>query len=366
MYMYLDIQRMKAEITMEQILGHYGIRLRGVNSKRLSGCCPIHHGDNPNAFHVDLERNLFHCFTHCGGGSIFDFVMKMEHLDFYPAARKIWDTFYSTDTTNKTKTLHPLQPRINFLYWTSTPRSLFSNSYSTSTLPNENLLARPGVPILRLQTNHPYLRKRNISPDLANFFHMGFCRYGMMKNRIAIPVIDREQHIVAYAGRAIHKEQAPRYLFPKNFKKSQHLFNLQRIQRIPRILPIQSFEHKPKPPNPHNQSLDPQDLQYLQGNKPVFLVEGFFACIHLVKTGFEAVALMGTTLSSYQLDMMKESRRFYLLMMDGDEAGRQATPIIEQKLTLFQIPFRTITLRDGEQPDEISAEQLKKMVEGRG
>jgi len=307
--MYLDIQRIKAEITMEQLLQHYSIRLRTVNSLRLNGCCPIHHGDNSNAFHVDLKRNLFHCFTHCGGGSIFDFVMKMERLDFYSAARKIWDTFYPSS-----------QSRINCLYCAKTP------------IPADNLLARPGIPILKLQPNHPYLWKRNISPELARSFHMGYCRYGIMKDRIAIPIMDIERHIVAYAGRAIQDDQSPRYLFPKNFKKSQHLFNIQHIQR---------FDH--------------------ECNIPVFLVEGFFACIHIVKAGFEAVSLMGTTVSSHQLEMMKETRRFYVLMMDGDEAGRNATAIIEKKLLLFQIPYRTTNLEDGKQPDELNNDYLKKI-----
>jgi DNA primase len=337
--MYLDIQRMKAEITMEHILDHYGIRLRAVNSHRLTGCCPIPHGDNANAFHVDLKRNLFHCFTHCGGGSIFDFVMKMDQLEFYPAARKIWDIFYPSAQSGR-----------NFLYWANTHISHFI----PPTWSKEYLVARPGVPILRLQPNHPYLRKRNISTDLARSFHMGYCRYGMMKNRIAIPIIDMEQHIAAYAGRAIHHEQSPRYLFPKNFKKSQHLFNIQRIQRF---LPIQSLQ--PNPSRQHFQSLDQLS------NKPVFLVEGFFDCIHIVKAGFEALSLMGTTVSSYQLDMMKETRRFFLLMMDGDNAGRNATAVIEQKLTLFQIPFRTVNLMDGQQPDGLNYEDLKSIVENK-
>jgi DNA primase len=318
--MYLDVQRIKAEITMEQILGYYGIRLRAVSSHRLCGCCPIHHGDNLNAFHVDLKRNLFHCFTHCGGGSIFDFVMKMEQLDFYSAARKIWDIFYPSALR-----------RLNFFYDEKRPKTPFA-------MDNHNLLARPGVPILRLQPSHPYLTKRNISPTLASFFHMGYCGHGIMKDRIAIPIIDIQQHIVAYAGRAIRDDQSPKYLFPKNFKKSQHLFNIQHIQRKS----LQGINH--------------------QCNKPVFLVEGFFACIHIVKAGFDAVSLMGTTASSHQLDLMKEIPRFYILMMDGDEAGRNATPIIEKKLTLFQIPYRTIKLMDFKQPDELSVDYLKRFV----
>jgi DNA primase len=322
--MYLDIQRIKAEITMEHILRHYDIRiqLRDVGTNRLSGCCPIHHGDNPNAFHVDLKRNLFHCFTHCGGGSIFDFVMKIEQMDFYSAARKIWETFYpSSSSAPASPASRRFKFNSNFTHGADTP-FLLQHLYLT-----DNLFRRPGVPILKLQITHPYLEKRNISPSLAMSFHMGYCKRGIMKDRIAIPIIDVERYIVAYAGRAVNDNQSPRYLFPKNFKKSQNLFNIQSIT--------------PK------------------SDKPVFLMEGFFACIHIVKAGFDAIALMGTTVSPYQLSLMKDTCRPYILMMDGDEAGRKATPIIENKFNLFQIPFRTVNLSDGKQPDQLENDYLK-------
>lgn len=321
--MYLDIQRMKAEITMERILDHYAIRtqLRNTGPDRLSGCCPIHHGDNPNAFHVDLKQNLFHCFTHCGGGSIFDFVMKMEHMEFYPAARKIWNTFYPSWSASRRFNFN-FNP--NFARGTDTP-FLLQQLHLT-----DNLFRRPGVPFLKLQVTHPYLEKRNISPSLAMSFHMGYCKHGIMKDRIAIPIIDAERHIVAYAGRAVNDNQSPRYLFPKNFKKSQNLFNIQSIT--------------PK------------------SNKPIFLVEGFFACIYIVKAGLDAIALMGTTVSPHQLSLMKEARRPYILMLDGDEAGRKATPIIENKLNLFQIPFRTVKLMDDKQPDQLNDDCLEMIA----
>ena len=336
--MYLDIQRIKAEITMEHILGHYGIsiQLRDVGTNRLSGCCPIHHGDNPNAFHVDLKRNLFHCFTHCGGGSIFDFVMKIEHMEFYAAARKIWETFYSSSPSATPATLETLPRRFNFnsnfKHVADTP-FLLQHLYLT-----DNLFRRPGVPILKLQITHPYLEKRNISPSLAMSFHMGYCKHGIMKDRIAIPIMDVERHIVAYAGRTVNDNQSPRYLFPKNFKKSQNLFNIQTIHCIDST---NSIKHE------------------CNKNKPVFLVEGFFACIHIVKAGLDAIALMGTTVSPHQLSLMKEARRAYILMMDGDEAGRNATPIIENKLNLFKIPFRTVNLMDAKQPDQLNDDYLK-------
>jgi hypothetical protein len=77
--MYLDIEKIKREVSMAQILDYYGIELKKKGKLGLYGSCPIHYGDNQNAFHVDLGKNLFHCFSHCGGGSIFDFGVEVHH-----------------------------------------------------------------------------------------------------------------------------------------------------------------------------------------------------------------------------------------------------------------------------------------------
>ena len=37
---------------------------------RLIGPCPIHHGDNPQAFVMDLRLNLWYCFTQCQAGGL--------------------------------------------------------------------------------------------------------------------------------------------------------------------------------------------------------------------------------------------------------------------------------------------------------
>jgi len=301
---YLDIDKIKREITMIRLLDFYSIRLRQIAPNSLSGCCPIHQGNNPNAFHVDLEKNIFNCFTHCGGGSIFDFVMKKEKLSFYKAASRIWNIFYSSSERQKMKQDN-------------------ANAKQKITLMNLRL---------KLQQDHPYLRKRNISPQLARYFQMGFCQFGIMKNRIAIPVLDIHNRIVAYCGRAVEQNIFPKYLFPKNFSKSYHLFNIQHI----------------KPHVPH-----------VPHQKPVFIVEGFFDCIHIVKLGFDAVALMGSSVSQQQLTLLKEINRFYILMLDGDDAGEKATIKISNKMAQFKLTFKTVYLIDVKEPEFLDYDRLE-------
>lgn len=305
MAMYLNIDKIRREVTMIRLLDFYSIPLKQIAPNRLSGCCPIHQGDNPNAFHVDLGKNLFNCFTHCGGGSIFDFVMKKEKLSFYNAASKIWNIFYSSSERQKMKQ---------------------DNAKEKQELTLMNLR-------LKLQHDHSYLRKRNISPQLARYFQMGFCQYGIMKNRIAIPVFDIQNRIVAYCGRAVEQDIYPKYLFPKNFNKSCHLFNIQHIT-----------PHAPHTP---------------QHQKPVFIVEGFFDCIHIVKLGFDAVALMGSSISQQQLTLLKEINRFYILMLDGDEAGKKATIKISNKMAQFKLTFKTVYLTLVKEPELLDYDLLE-------
>jgi DNA primase len=284
--MYLDIEKIRTEITITMILDYYGIALRKSADDRLSGTCPLHGGDNPNAFHVDIKKNIYNCFTRCAaGGSIFDFVMKKENLSFYHAALKIYRTFY--------------------------PRNPTSNC--------QNLK-------LKLRPSHPYLQKRNITPHIARFFQLGYCASGLMKDRIAIPICDMDGNTAAYCGRAIHDHVSPKYLFPKNFHKSQYLFNMQHIA--------------PKSPT------------------PVFIVEGFFDCIHIHHLDFDAIALMGTTISQTQISLLKQIARPYIFMLDGDPAGRQATAKIKHILKKQKLPAWFVYLEDGVEPESFSKEEL--------
>jgi DNA primase len=290
--MYIDIGKIKREVTMVMLLQYYGINLREAGKNSLVGTCPIHHGDNPNAFRVDTERNLFNCFTHCGGGSIIDFVMKKEKLSCYHAALRIHKTFHSLETNPKAQK-------------SQTPKNLK----------------------LKLRFDHPYLEKRNVTAHIARFFQLGFCSSGLMKDRIAIPITDTDKNILAYCGRTIHPNVSPRYLFPKGFRKSEYLFNIQNI---------------------------------IYGSpNPVFIVEGFFDCIHVHSLGFDSVALMGTTISKQQIDLLKHTGRRYILMLDGDRTGKQAMARIGSILKRENISFKSVYLCHKKEPEMLSKDDLE-------
>ncbi|MEX0287763.1 MAG: CHC2 zinc finger domain-containing protein, partial [Flavobacteriaceae bacterium] len=93
---YVDFKVVKDFVSITQILEHYGLleSLRKTNEDQLTGCCPIHNGENPTAFRVSLSKNCWNCFSTCQcGGNILDFVAKMEDVSIQQAARLIADWF---------------------------------------------------------------------------------------------------------------------------------------------------------------------------------------------------------------------------------------------------------------------------------
>src|SRR5262249_33478068 len=140
---------------------------------------------------------------------------------------------------------------------------------------------------------------------------------GSMHNRIAIPIHNPKGELIAYAGRSIDGSE-PRYKFPAGFHKSLELFNLHRVV----------------------------------GDLSVVLVEGFFDCMNVSQAGFPCVALMGSTMSKVQENLLAEHFARIILMLDGDETGRLATSKIADVMQRRVFQVQTVELPRGKQPDQ--------------
>ena len=83
-----SFEHLKRQASIVQVLEAHGLnthlRKRG---DELVGPCPLHQGDNPTAFRVHAERNLWHCWTACGGGDVVDLVRMIHRCSYAQAAR---------------------------------------------------------------------------------------------------------------------------------------------------------------------------------------------------------------------------------------------------------------------------------------
>ena len=87
---WVSFGAVKRQAPMTALLRWYQVDwLRPRGPHQLHGRCPIHQGEGPEAFHVHLPRNLFHCFACGAGGNVLDFVAAMEHCTIRQAALKL-------------------------------------------------------------------------------------------------------------------------------------------------------------------------------------------------------------------------------------------------------------------------------------
>jgi DNA primase len=300
--MSIDFQKIKESVSMADILTQYGIE--GIRSDgSYVGKCPLHQGDNPTAFHANA--NVWHCFTGCSrGGSIIDFVARKEDLSIYEAAKKIEQWFLNGNRVFEQKDVKV------------TP--------SACKLPLDFELL--------LESNHPYLDQRKILSSTREYFGIGYCSQGIMKDRIAIPIHNENGELVAYAGRSIAPSQ-DKYRFPRGFLKSAALYNLHRALQV--------------------------------SVRGLIVVEGFFDVFRLDQAGFSnVVAIMGSSLSEKQEKLLAQHTCKVILMFDGDQAGQKG--MREAALRLFDKVFvRTISLQESSaQPDLMEEKQLQNLLNG--
>jgi DNA primase len=338
---FIDFKAVKAAITMEQVLQHYGLFDQFKKSgDSLSGACPIHKGSNPTQFRVSLSKNLWNCFSECkSGGNSLDFIAKMENVTIHAAAVKAIDWLgldpeamtTSSKEANKESAETPAK---------ETGPKRKTPPAPAAPAPEKDAPNKPlGFRLEKLDRAHPYLAERGLTPETIVEFGLGYCAKGMMAERIAIPINNVEAKVVAYAGR-IPGEPAgdiAKYKLPQGFRKSLELFNIDRAIK------------------------EPVDM-------PLVIVEGFFDCMKLHQSGCrKVVALMGSTMSATQEELIRahtngETR--VIVMLDEDEAGRAGREDIVVRLARFVFVKVHVFPEEGMQPDQLSPEELNNIVGG--
>jgi DNA primase len=335
---FVDFKAVKAAITMEQVLEHYGLLHQFKRSgDRLSGPCPIHKGSSPNQFSVSIDKNVWNCFSECKhGGNVLDFIAKIENVSILAAANKAIEWFHldieamsgdsnpeTEETSEPTKTAEAPRPKP-----AARPASPQENSG-----PNKPLQFR----LDKLEREHPYLAERGLTPETIAYFGIGFCNKGMMAGRIAIPISNSEGNVVAYAGRLIEEptEDSPKYKLPPGFRKSLELFNLDRAIKEP---------------------------------GPLVIVEGFFDCMKLHQHGYrKVVALMGSTMSHTQEKLIRQHTKgdsHVIVMLDENEAGKFGRQDIAVHLSTHCFVKVYEFGKADMEPEHLTAEEVQQLLGG--
>lgn len=332
---WIDFKELRAALSFEAVLRHYGVELRIREGQHLGYCpLPSHEGKRRSpSFSANMEKKIFHCFGCQAGGDILVFAALMEKEDpkdgraLKKVALALRDQFCPNaangTTDGATRPERKDEPE---------------KQLEIPTLTNEPL----DFELKDLDPAHPYLRTRGFTEATARYFGLGFCGRGSLSGRIAIPLHDANGSLVGYAGRIVDEaaitDDNPRYRFPSgrerngsrlSFKKTLFVYNGHRITK----------------PQEH-----------------LGVVEGFPSVWWLHQNGYPpAVATMGSECSEEQADLiisLVKPRGHVWLIPDGDRAGERFAQALLAKLSPHRF-VRWVKLAPGRQPTDMSPEEMK-------
>ncbi len=332
------LQELRARSDITEVASQYvSLKRRGRN---MVGLCPFH-GEKTPSFNIYTETNSFYCFGCGAGGDVITFVMRIENLDYIEAVRLLAQRAgMSMPSENYDDSLAKLKRRI-YEANRETARFFFRTLYSP--------IGRSGL---------EYLRSRGLSDKTIRHFGLGFApdsRFDLSNhlrqkgftdeelvaanlayknkngrgtndrfyNRVMFPIIDVRGNVIAFGGR-IMTDEKPKYLNTSDtlvFNKSQNLFSLNNAKKTT--------------------------------DRTLILCEGYMDVIAVNQAGFEnAVATLGTSLTSEQAVLMKRFADEVIICYDADEAGQKATRRAISILRKAGLEVRVLVVPDGKDPDE--------------
>lgn len=332
------LQELKYRNDITEVVSSYvNLKRRGRN---MVGLCPFHSEKTPS-FNIYSENGSFYCFGCGAGGDVITFVMKIENLDYMEAVRFLAqragmtmpDTGYD-DSMNRLRTriYEANREAARFFYsCLNSPEGAEARNYLAGRQLSSKTIVRFGLgysPKSRYSLcNHlkskGFKESEIVAANLAFQSKSGKGIYDRFSDRVMFPIIDLRGNVIAFGGRLMG-DGKPKYLNTSDtpvFKKSNNLFSLNNAKN--------------------------------SGERTLILCEGYMDVIAVNQAGFQnAVATLGTALTSEQAILMKRYADEVVICYDADEAGQKATARAIEILRNAGIQVRVLTVPDGKDPDE--------------
>jgi len=346
------------------------------------GFCPFHANTKTPAFTVYPDTQSYHCFGCKASGTVFDFLMQREGLEFKDALEQLAKRagVQLKERTEQDTQQDQLRTR------------LLEINNAAATFFHHMLVKSPKGEIARA-----YVAKRKIDEPTVEAFQLGYSPdewsallayltdrkgfepeeieaaglairregggyYDRFRGRLMFPIRDAKGQVIAFGGRALGDAQ-PKYMnSPQTllFDKSRVLYGLDLARDT------------------------------IRSSDSVVIVEGYVDVIIAHQYGFHnVVAPLGTALTSEHVGVIKKlaAKRVYLAL-DADAAGVRAMikglQTLQENLDGHDVPVptpqgyirwerelnaevRIIALPDGKDPDEViqaNPEQWRTLVTG--
>lgn len=338
-----SIESLKNSIDIVDVIGSYiELRKAGANYK---ANCPFH-GEKTPSFVVSPSKQIYHCFG-CGvGGDSIKFVMELEKLSYPEAIEKLASmhnfsltyTQGSSDYSDAKRVLEAIgQWYIKNLHKNETAmKYLLDRGISQNSIETFEIGYVPSGPevmqfLQRALLPLPKAAEAGIIAQSEN----GSGYYARLVERITFPIYSTSGGLVGFGGRTITNHPAKYINSPqtKLFNKSRLLYGY----------------HLAK--------------ESIYTNKKIIICEGYLDVIMFHQAGFkEAVAGMGTALTTEHLPLLRKGDPKVILAYDGDKAGIAAALKAAQMLSVAGFDGGVVLFPEGQDPADLIAKGKSETV----
>jgi DNA primase len=358
-------EQIKAQIDIVEYINQF-VQLKKAG-RHYVGFCPFHQNTRTPSFTVFPDSQSFHCFGCKASGTVFDFLMRREGLEFRDAL----------ETLARQAGIE-LEPRTEATVQQDQLRTrLLDINQATAIFFRHLLIKSP-----RGEKARAYVAQRGIDDATSEAFQLGYAPedwsllISFLTDKRGFDVAEIEQ-----AGLAIHREQGgyfdrfrDRLMFPIRNPKGEII-----------AFGGRAFgDAQPKYMNsPQTVLYDKSSVLYgldlaretIRAQEAVVIVEGYVDVMMAHQYGFtNVVAPLGTALTADHVALLKKSAKIVYLALDADAAGVRATlkgvETLRENLAAndvlrptpegyirwereLQTEIRVIDLPDGQDPDQV-------------
>ena len=344
---FIDEVRAAADI-VTVVSDYVSLRKAGTSYK---GLCPFH-GEKTPSFTVHRDRGFFHCFGCQVGGDVFKFIELQEKVGFTDAVKHLAQRFgipipelEATEAGRESAAEREALLRIHeiaaayFREQLESPAGerirdylLRERGLTPDTIATLGLgFAPPSRNALRQR-----LIKQGIAPQLAVKSGLVSRRddgseVDRFRNRLMVPIMRDTGSVIAFGGRALDKEQVPKYLnSPETpiYSKSRTLYGLNLTKAA------------------------------VRNARMAVIVEGYFDFAQVFQvTGVPVVATCGTALTNLQAQLLGRFASKAILCYDPDSAGQGAAERSCELLVSEGFDVNVAVLPGGLDPDTFIQKQ---------
>ena len=346
-------ERVRDAVDIVDVVGSYMTLRRA--GKAMVGLCPWHDDSRPS-LQVNPERQTYRCWVCDVGGDVFNFLMRMEKIEFREALEQLADRAGITLPRGRGLPVDDKATLLSVLSWAA---DRFRECLRSA--------AEAGAA-------RDYLRTRGLSPAIIERFDLGFApqawdwllrqaaaagisRQDLVRTGLAVERDDRSGHYDRFRGRVMFPIRDP----------------LGRCVAFGgRVLPGERPDTAKYINSPETPLFSKSSMLYgldtarepMSTSRRAVVVEGYTDCLAARQAGIDdVVAVLGTALGERHAKLLRRYADRIIVVLDGDDAGRRRANEILDVLLAEPVDVRIARLPAGVDPCDLLVERGREAFE---